>query len=269
MFRAEILADSITEGGQRLTTMKITYPRFVHSEFMTHRRFSRNAASSRAIPVKKMIERILENTAAPIVWGENRRGMEATAMLDDRDQILSEAGWYAARDAMIAQAQRFIEIGVHKQIANRLLEPFMWMTVIVSSTEWDNFFKLRCAKNAQPELAHIAWMMKDELEANTPQVVRRGEWHLPMIRPDELNIVRSHLIKVSAGRCARVSYLTHDGRRDIAEDLRLHDDLVRDEHWSPLEHQAQADPWAGPSGNFTGGWVQYRQMVEQGKWDSK
>jgi hypothetical protein len=260
-YEAKVLLDSVNEAGDRLVTMCVTYPRFVHSEFMTHRMFSRNAASSRAIPVQKMIERVMQDPVLPVEWGQNQKGMQAITLLDEIAQREAEVAWLEGRDAAVLAATKLQELRTHKQIVNRLLEPWMWITVIVSATEWDNFFKLRCHPDAQPELRHIAVMMRIALVESKPVLALAGGWHTPLLQPDDTAPDWDYVVKLSAGRCARISHLTHDGRRDPAEDIRLHDDLVRDEHWSPLEHQAQAAPGV-KSGNFTG-WVQYRQMVEQ------
>ena len=79
----KVIADSISESGKRITTFQLKYPRFIHSEVMTHRVFSRNASSSRAIPVKKMIEQVRNNPAMPIHWGANQSGMQAKNELNE------------------------------------------------------------------------------------------------------------------------------------------------------------------------------------------
>ena len=152
------------------------------------------------------------------------------------------------------------KIGLHKQISNRLLEPFLWHTVVVTATEWTNFFHLRRAPDAQPEIHHIADLMYEIYAASTPTPIGLDQWHLPFVVPDERNFDIETLKKVSAGRCARVSYLTHDGKRDIGEDIRLANSLTQDGHWSPTEHVAtplaHRDEW---SGNFRG-WRQMRKF---------
>lgn len=265
-YECKILKDSIGPNGVRLTTMQVAFPRIVLAEFNTHRVFSRNSASSRAIPVQKQIDRVLEDPFVPVEWGRNRRGMQATETLEKGEQGVAVKRWLAARDAAVMQAAHLNALGVHKQIASRLLEPFMWHTVIVSSTEWANFFALRCHKDAQPEIRVIAGMMRDAMQGSRPTLLNPGEWHMPLIRVEEVaEFSPQTLLKISAGRCARVSYLTHDGRRDPDADIRLADRLLAAGHMSPFEHQAHAlsadDPAArGFIGNLRG-WVQYRKTL--------
>jgi len=149
MYKAVILADSISPQGNRLTTMKITFPRFILAEMNTHRMFSRNSASSRAIPFKKMVEMVQENPFIPIAWQKDHKGMQGTEYLTDKEDfgnavIWCKQDWLKARDIAVEQAQNLNKTGVTKQLCNRLLEPFMWHTVIVTATEWENFFELRC-----------------------------------------------------------------------------------------------------------------------------
>ncbi len=240
-YAAKIVADSISEAGDRLTTMEVTFPRFVLAEFNTHRMFSRNSASSRAIPTAKQFERIAEDPAIPVHWGKNQPGMQAESELEGQDRSDAVEQWLAARDSAVVHAENLLQLGVHKQVVNRLLEPFMWHTVIVTATEWNNFFALRAHRDAQPEIRVIAEMMKELYETSTPKLLRRGEWHLPFIQPDEYDYAFEYseeARKISAARCARVSYLTHDGRRDLNKDIELYERLVTGGHMSPLEHVA-------------------------------
>lgn len=273
MYEAKILADSISPLGYRLTTMEVTYPRFVHSEFMTHRAFSRNAASSRAIPIAKMIERVEQDPVLPVWWGKNQSGMQAAEELSEDQIAHCKLDWRFARDSAVRAARSLSDRGLHKQIANRLLEPWMWITVIVSATEWQNFFHLRCHPDAQPELQKIAYMMQELYNTNTPKAARQGDWHAPLVHAEDITRLRqlhdndlypdpmiSDVCKVSVGRCARVSYITHDGTRDIQADIDLHNRLLTSGHWSPFEHVAQAGDH-GWSGNFQG-WIQYRKTFE-------
>lgn len=260
-YQARIVLDSVNAAGDRLTTMEITYPRFVHSEFMTHRAFSRNAASSRAIPIEKTIKAVLDDPVTPVWWGKKQSGMQAREELTEYAMAGAYVNWMKARDEAVMRARRLSEIGLHKQIVNRILEPWAWITVLVSATEWHNFFRLRCHPDAQPELQRIAYMMRDLYEASSPVEIADGEWHLPLYTGVEAGDLAYPLaVKVSTGRCARISYLTHNGVRDLQEDMRLHDDLMADCHWSPFEHPAQAAP-GERSGNFVG-WRQYRQIVQ-------
>jgi thymidylate synthase ThyX len=282
-FSAKILADSVAPSGKRLTTFEVTYPRCIHSEIMTHRILSKNSASSRAIPTEKLIARVLEDPFIPLHWGKNQKGMQAGEELAPAHQALVRAEWLRARDNAVETARRLVDQGLHKQIANRVIEPWMWITIIISGTEWTNFFGLRCHKDAEPHFQKIAGMMKELYDGSEPRKLVVGEWHLPLVDVDEddtaaldeyrrpfLDTPRARDVtgirrKVSVGRCARVSYLTHDGRRDLTEDIGLHDRLkdANPGHWSPFEHvaQAESDP-KHRSGNFFG-WMQYRKTFEQ------
>jgi hypothetical protein len=279
-YECKILADSVdtTAYKTRLTTMQITFPRIVLAEFNTHRMFSRNSASSRAIPVEKNIGRVLFDPFIPTAFAMNKRGMQAGVELDERDNSKAQDAWLRARDAAVAQANALADLGVHKQWANRLLEPFGWHTVIVTATEWENFFALRCHAAAAPEIRTIAEMMRDALAASTPREVVVGAWHLPLVLPidyDEVTQVRvawEPLVKLSIARCARVSYLTHDGKRDVDADLVLYERLKTSGHLSPFEHAAfvvgdtlrETYPWASESefcGNFRLPWISHRKTI--------
>lgn len=279
-YQASILADSVSEAGDRLTTMEVTFPRLVLAEFNTHRMFSRNSASSRAIPVLTQLTRIEENPFIPTYWGKNQKGMQADEELSPEHRKESTATWLRARDDATRHVRDLLELGVHKQLANRLLEPFMWQTVVVTATEWSNFFALRAHADAQPEIRRIAEMMRELYHSHQPTLVRLDEWHLPLIQPEEHDgkfEFSEQARKISAARCARVSYLTHDGRRDLQADLTLYERLVGGGHMSPLEHVATPNctrellpagtagtgkfGWEGAwSGNFYG-WDQFRKFI--------
>lgn len=261
-YNAKIIADSISEYDNRLTTMEITFPRMVLAEFNTHRMFSRNSASSRAIPVEKQLQKIEEDPFIPVYFGKNQSGMQASEELDTGDRQIAEDMWLEARSCAVSHARNLLSMNVHKQITNRLLEPFMWHTVIVTATEWSNFFDLRAHKDAQPEIRVIAEMMRDLYLDSEPQLIRGEEWHLPFIQPEEYDgkFERDEKArKISAARCARVSYLTHDGKRDLEADLTLYERLVSGGHMSPLEHVATPG-YRGFSGNFWG-WTQFRKFI--------
>ena len=268
-FSARVLLDSVSPAGVRLTTMEVRYPRFIHSELMTHRVFSRNAASSRAIPIRKMIDAVREDPAMPLWWGRNQSGMQAREKLDETAQQLAESEWRAALQDALRHAERLAdkEINLHKQLVNRILEPFAWITVIVTATEWANFFVQRTHEDAQPELKHVAELMLRAYRDSVPKRLELGAWHTPLIQPDEEQTMSAEdRVKISVARCGRVSYLTHDGKRDLAKDLELYDRLVEggaNGHWSPFEHVAtplsNADGW---SGNFRG-WEQLRKRFPQ------
>jgi thymidylate synthase ThyX len=296
-FDAKVLADSRSPAGYRLTTLEATFPRFVLAEFNTHRVFSRNSASSRAIPIAKQLRRVVEDPYVPIEFGSNQPGMQAGPTLGGEKKLAAEREWLKARDdavrrvlgliadpalaakaeplALLAQVEEAQKaqarpdewLNVHKQVANRLLEPFMWHTVIVTATEWDNFLNLRCHPDAQPEIRLIAEKMRTAMDASSPAELDWDDWHLPLVRPEdrEEGASTEDLIKVSAGRCARVSYLTHAGKRDLNADIELHDRLLASGHMSPLEHparplsaaQLEDNEWCG---NFRG-WCSYRKEI--------
>lgn len=240
-FSARVIADSVSPLGVRLTTFEVTLPRIVLSEFNTHRVFSRNSASSRAIPVPKRIEQVLSDPFIPNYWGANQKGMQAKASLEAAAAEAAEAVWMEALASAVESAKKMQDIGAHKQLANRLLEPFMWQTIIVTATEWANFFALRDNEMAQPEIHEAARLMRAAYTASTPTLIGYGEWHLPLIQPEERDgkfEFSEEARKISSARCARVSYLTHDGIRDLAADLVLYERLVSGGHMSPLEHVA-------------------------------
>lgn len=276
MFSVKIIKDSISECNQRLTTFEITFPRIILAEVNTHRILSRNSASSRAIPVDKIIKRLLEDPFVPVYWGKNQKGMSAEEELSKDIQDQAVQIWLKARDNAIASARELLNLGVHKQITNRLLEPFMWQTALVTATSYDNLFNLRTHKDAQPEFQKIARLMKVLYEENQPQPIAKGDWHLALVREEELKEIAQMFpgdefapAKISAGRCCRVSYLTHDGRRDLLADYNLAENLINSGHMSPLEHQAQNmedDHWYG---NLQG-WKQYRKFIpNEFVWESK
>lgn len=265
--QAKVIRDSLHPSGDpegRLTTLEVTMHRFVLAEFNTHRVFSRNSASSRAIPVTIQLEKLRTDPAIPVEFGTNKPGMQAGEPLAGEELEAAEATWLSARTFAVNCAEELLNQGVHKQVANRLLEPFMWHTVIVTATNWDGFWKQRVSALAQPEIRTAAEAMLEVYRASTP-TVPFSDWHLPYIQDDEWDHPLEELKAVSAARCARVSYLTHDGIRDWSKDLDLFEFLISADppHASPLEHVAtpawnyawgNAEPYKG---NLCG-WNQLR-----------
>jgi hypothetical protein len=256
---ADIIADSISEHGVRLTTFSLTYPRIIHGEVMTHRVFSRNAMSSRAIPVSKLISEVWNDPFIPMVWGSNKPGMQAGAEVTGARRALAKFTWVAASKAACVFAWGLSKLGLHKQIGNRILEPFQWMRTVVTATEWDNFFELRAHPDAEPHFQGLAKHMQFAMDISIVRELRLGQWHLPYV--DSVAMLDC---KISAARCARVSYLTHEGRTPSVEaDLALYERLAGSDpkHLSPLEHQATPALSADTrSGNLTG-WIQFRQII--------
>lgn len=292
---AQIVADSISSTGDRLTTIHMRYPRFIHAEVMTHRVFSRNARSSRAVPVAKMLEEIRNDPVVPLHWGKNQKGMQAEheqwveVIYPDTHEHGYSGGtpvkaWLKARDYALEFAEAFAEAGYHKQVVNRLLEPFMHIDTLVSATEWANFLWLRDHKDAEPHIAMLAREVRQAIDASTPDPLKPGQWHLPYVphweRADIVKAVTGHewdknwngddylaMIMVSAARCARISYKPFDGtsETDYPGELKRYDLLVGSQpmHASPVEHQAMPDPYCDhirEHGNFAG-WRQHRKML--------
>lgn len=266
MISAKMIADSKSEFGVRICTLQLKYPRFIHSEFMTHRVFSRSASSSRAIPVMKIISEVWNNPAMPVYWGANVSGMQAKTELTGWKLDAAKFTWITASKFACVFAYLFSKIGLHKQIANRILEPWQYINVIVTSTEWENFFELRIHPDAQPEIQELARAIFRSVNHSTPKLVEHGDWHLPYISEEEKQqYPLLDLLKASTARCARVSYSNHDGSKpNINKDVDLHDKLVasRPIHASPAEHQATPGGYDMWHKNFKG-WVQYRDYVEQ------
>lgn len=262
MIKAEILLDSkCKETGTRLTTTILTYPRFIHSEVMTHRVLSRNAASSRAIPVKKVIEEVRNNPALPVFWGKNQSGMQAKEELSSEEIAIAKSLWIEAGENAIKSAEKMMAIGLHKQIANRVLEPWFHMRTLVTATEWENFFALRRHKDAQPEFKALADALMVAMENSKPQIKYKHEWHLPFIKTEEWDMSIDTLRKISTARCCRISYLNLDGSSsDPQKDIALHDGLVSSGHMSPLEHAAKTTGNKKFYGNFYS-WKQYRKFI--------
>jgi thymidylate synthase ThyX len=300
MIKAEIIADSLNPVGCRLTTFVLEYPRFVHAEMLTHRVFSKNSASSRSVPFEKFVKQIKENPAMPVYWGGNQKGMQAGAELNNGEKVhinleghisdseddlfgIEELGkleaakkvWLNARDQAILYAASLNRLGLHKQIVNRILEPWFNIRVILSGTEFENFFKLRAHPDAQPEIQALAYLMLDQYNKSTPNKLDYGQWHIPFgdkMDEDRLkSLARSKnevdldlfKVKIATARCARVSYINFEGKDDYEADIKLCDRLFASEpkHLSPAEHCAQAMDDNKFIGNFRG-FCQYRKLIE-------
>lgn len=291
MITAKILLDSVyTPTGSRVTTFELEYPRFILAEFNTHRLLSRNSASSRAIPVAKMQELIKTRPAKPVHWGLNQPGMQAHQEINPELVKYVETCWLEARDSALRYSSLLAEFGVHKQITNRITEPYQLIKTVCTATEWANFWHLRDHADTQPEFRELASQMHKLYKQSHPQPLRAGEWHLPYVpfttsqNGDKLwldantglEITLEQARKVSASCCAQVSYRTTD--LTLAKADRIYSQLIESEpaHASPVEHQAtpitlwdnmhtdgitHQDKWGHYwSGNFRG-WVQFRKLI--------
>lgn len=271
--RVKILADSITDGGCRLTSWVWEYPRMIHAEIMTHRVLSRNLSSSRAIPAKRLRERVLQLPVIPVHWGQNQAGMQASTEVADK--TAARAWWLKGRDLMAAHHADGEALGLHKQITNRVIEPWMQAAAVVSATDHANLFHLRKHGDAEPNFQVIATCAWELFHNSMPTYIAPGGWHLTYINNDDIQWAQhtNQLLQLSVGRCARVSYLTHDGKRDRDEDIALHDKLAKTAslgadpmHASPFEHQARASALdkLGNRRRFANfeGWIQYRKLFE-------
>ena len=291
---ARIVADSVNKNGNRITTFELEYHRFIHSELMTHRLFSRNAMSSRAVPVSKMIEQVRNNPATPIHWGKNQAGMQADNVLMDKSLDNAKRQWRQSAIYAASQAEVMSNIGAHKQIVNRLLEPFQMMKTVLTATEFDNFFWLRCDPDAQPEIQELANCMFDAMRQSQPEVLESEQWHTPYVEhifkggkfesyclaDEEDNVIKllteEEAKAISASCCAQVSYRTLNNTYEKAMDIYSKLASGRKVHASPFEHVAKpmsdsphhengvthkdivGNYW---SGNFKG-WIQLRQTLD-------
>ena len=263
---AKIILDSRAPCGKRLTTVEARIWRGILAEVNTHRDKSRNSASSRAIPVSKQISRCISEPFVPDAFTSNQKGMQGGATIEQNAE--AQKLWLVGRDAAVEVARGLDKLGVHKQYANRVMEPYQYHTIIMSGTNWANMFAQRCHPDAQPEFQEVSWLIYEAMKASRPQELLEGQWHLPYITADDRDeaIRRSFteelfsdpmecLIRISVARCARVSYLTHDGKRSLEVDLALWDKLLTggySGHASPFEHVARAMAEAARSGNFVG-----------------
>lgn len=286
-----LLTASISPEGIPLTTFQLRYWRGIHSELMTHRVFSRNAGSSRARPSKAIIEQVYCDPWGPLHWGKNEPGMQANEELDDETKEQALIHWQSAARGASIEAQQLLQLGAHKQVVNRLLEPFTYIDVVLTATDFNNWFALRDHRDADPTIRDLAAQMHEEFDACKRQLLQPGEWHLPYIRPQDVVNARNHLkyqritrdepreeeigallLQMSAARCARISYRAFDGTESpIEKDIELFQKLLVNTplHASPAEHQATPDSWEPISqswdnkrehGNFRG-WRQFRKML--------
>jgi hypothetical protein len=242
MIKAKIIADSITTYGKRVTTFELEYPRYIHAEVMTHRVFSRNAASSRAIPIAKMVEQAELNTVMPI-WTKNQAGMQGGVIKDGATIHTANDIMLEILDHVVSGVKALDGLGIHKQNVNRYLEPFQHIKTVLTGAEFDNFFNLRYHADAQGEIKMLAQSMLAEFSISTPKLLNEWEWHLPYaMTAEEIEFCGAKLEdqkKISASCCAQVSYRLSDPSQEKAE--VIYDRLVYSEpmHASPFEHQCR------------------------------
>lgn len=303
--KATCLLHSVSQAGVPMVTFEIEYPRMILAELNTHRMLSRNSASSRAIPFEKMTKQLV---GRPVRFGEANPGMQdkgeehnQPVFYEDADEYFSpEDYWEIAKNSAQKMARGYYRAGYHKQIANRLVEPFQMMKTVISGTEWANFFWLRYHESADPTFAELARVMQQAMQESIPQTLLPGEWHLPYVtsrRNDngkmeywldsDTQLCEDDALKVSAARCAAVSYRNTDYGLDKCR--QVHDKLVGDDrkHGSAMEHQARAMTGLEAGGEVTlvtspktwehgvthmdselnlwsgnlKGWVQYRKLI--------
>lgn len=264
---AEVIADSVNANNStRLTTLRIKMPRMILSEFNTHRVLSKCQSSSRAIPTKKLRQRVLQSPFMPIYWGANKSGMQATEQLTGFKRKLAKGLWKFGSKVACLIHWSLEKAGVHKQTCNRLIEPWLYTTGTVSGTEWDNFFKLRYSNLAQPEIIVLAKKIHDAMVSSEPKKLSNGEYHLPWISQEEFDSLGlDQCIKISVARCARSSYENNLGKKSQPEeDLKLYDRLLAGGHFSAFEHIGIVSNkhYNGDYSRNFQGWYQYRAFVD-------
>lgn len=271
--KAEVILDSVSPQGIRLTTFQVRYHRYAHAELMTHGLFNRNASSSRAIPVSRLIDDIERDPALPLEWGKNQKGMQAHSQLEGAELATAKALWNEDREHSILMARAMIDTNAAKQIVNRLVENHGHINVIITASEYANFFHVRNHRDALPEIRELARQMQFLHTNTTPDLVAYEGWHLPYITEEDRGsgLDKQELILVSTARCARVSYLTHDMRKPALEDdLRLAHDLVSGDpkHASPAGHQGTPLPTRDFFKNVRG-WAMHRAYIPgEAVWDA-
>lgn len=285
MFAKVVLASRPTTGAPPILTMHWRYPRIIHGEVLTHKKFSRNARSSRAVPVQTMLNEVRAAPFVPWQWGKNQKGMQAGEPFSAEEIAQFQADWLEERDHAAAKAECYMNRGVHKQNPNRLLEPFSFIDTLITSTSWANFLHLRDHEDAEPHFQDLAKLVREAIVGASYQNLRPGEWHLPFITDEEYDewlfgetprsieiynrfgINGTDVLKrLSVARCARISYAPFDGNPAVEREFERYQDLVRGSrlHASPFEHQASPDhrrDSATLGGNLGAGWIQLRKTM--------
>lgn len=260
-YSCKVVADSIGPAGVRLTTLEVSYPLFVHAEHLRHRVFSFSVASNRAIPTKRILSQVIRDPVIPVWFGKNQGGMSAREELTGWRLWLARRMWLAGRWPAIALSWLLLRIGLHKQLANRVLAPWQWVTLLVTGTDWSNFFALRCHPDAQPEMRVIAEMMRDAMAKSEPKYMANRQWHLPLCDGHEWwNLLDTQKCMVSAARCARASSEKHREVFDWRVEVSKAEGHMANGHFSLFEHQAQAMPTADRVANLRG-WRSFRSTI--------
>lgn len=273
-----ILASKNAATGDTLVTLRLTYPRIILAEVLTHRALSRNTSSTRAIPGRKLRQAVLHEPFIPQFIGQNRKGMQAGQELSGWRRKAAESVFRYGRYIAVFENWLLEKLGVHKQTSGRVLENWMWVTQVVTATDWKNFLLLRNHKDAEPHFRELARQIQFQLSRASAgigvcgrygldsfhdefQYLRPGQWHIPFLGPDEQSLTPDQKLKVSAARAARTSYtVSGSSISEWEADFRLADKLITDKHYSPLEHQAQAANDFRYYGNFKS-FIQYRKTM--------
>lgn len=312
MFAKVVEASRSLENGSTLYTVHVRAPRIIWAEIMTHRVFSRNARSSRAVPVKTMLNEVRNDPFVPWHWTGAKPGMQGIPNWSEKILLKGSAGnfvdsdrpvdpalaWLHGRDMAADLAESYLDAHYHKQIANRLLEPFSWIDGLITSVQWNNFFHLRDHSDAEPHLQDLAVTIERAIARAVLMDLEPGDWHLPYVTQEDRDYANTtfqawdlrldFLRKISAARCARISYAPFDNNPGYDRELERYDLLVKSSrvHASPLEHQATPDTrsmtetrtffeggmvetiegYAFDNGEFHGnlpGWIQNRHLVNE------
>lgn len=293
MFGVKVVADSIGPSGARITTVEACYERFIHAEVLTHRDRARNSQSSRAKPWTVLTGQVENDPVIPLRWLADGTGMRSDTVVAGNIGLEAERIWLSARDDALRHARRLGELGIHKSLVNRIVEPFMWINTVMTATHWENFFRLRCHPDAEQHFQRLACAIRDSIKESKPAVLQAGDWHLPYIEEDDYDAAEklmtmldittlpdrvadllprpiSVLKAASVARCARVTYKPfNSSRKSLERDLdtfiklltgSMAEDMGTIPHASPMEHVAVALLSLRPSGPFRG-WRQYREQI--------
>ncbi|AXN57794.1 putative flavin-dependent thymidylate synthase [Serratia phage vB_SmaM-Kashira] len=261
----KVIADSKVrenkEQKARVTTFELTYPRIIHAELMTHRVLTKNAMSSRAVPIATMIELVRSQPAMPVEWGSNNPGMRSMNLLGEEETAKAKELWIEASEFACQKAEELAALNAHKQIANRLLEPFQFMRTIVTGTDWNNFRWLRVDKDADPTFYELAKVMMAAMDQSHPETLKFGQWHTPYVEHCEggapgtfgyyvtdeedqrVMLTKEEALAISASCCAQVSYRRLNSTKDKALDIYGRLLSGNKVHASPFEHQATPLPY--------------------------